>query len=81
MTDDQPIGNEDGRYQAIQNGKIYNYVEMRNRLSDRGDTFEGYDRIVEMYEDWPRRAGALPWPVVPAVTASPRVGTNHIHDV
>jgi len=39
------------------------------------------NRMIGMYEDWALRVGALPWPVVSEVTASPRVGTNHIHDV
>ena len=30
---DQPVGNEDGRIQVVQNGEIYNYRHLRERLA------------------------------------------------
>ena len=36
---DQPIQTEDGRYVIVFNGEIYNYVELRERLTEQGDRF------------------------------------------
>jgi asparagine synthase (glutamine-hydrolysing) len=54
-TGDQPIGNEDGRYLAVQNGEIYNYIELRNQLQDRGHSFataSDTEVIAHGFEEW-----------------------------
>ncbi len=62
--------------------ELYNMKSDRTELSDLSDNYpEVLARMVQMYEDWAERVGALPWPVIPEVTASPRPGTKHIHDV
>jgi len=35
----QPLGNEDGRIQAVCNGELYNFADVRARLQARGHTF------------------------------------------
>ena len=62
--------------------ELYNMKSDRTELNDiSGEQPETVARMTGMYEDWAERVGALPWPVVPGVTASPRPGTMHIHDV
>ena len=50
----QPLTNEDGTIWATQNGEIYNYVELRDLLLERGHhmTTKGdTEAIVHLYED------------------------------
>jgi asparagine synthase (glutamine-hydrolysing) len=53
-TGNQPIGNEDGSLQAVLNGEIYNYRELRADLAARGHRFAtntDTEVIVHLYED------------------------------
>jgi arylsulfatase A-like enzyme len=62
--------------------ELYNMKNDRTELNDlSGEQPEILNRMIQMYENWAERVGALPWPVIPEITASPRVGATHIHDV
>ena len=52
---DQPIGNEDGRYWAMQNGEIFNYPELTRELTALGHRFRtrsDTEVLVHAYEQW-----------------------------
>src|SRR5690606_35141717 len=52
---DQPLGSEDGRYWAMQNGEIYNFIELMDELTALGHTFNTQsdtEVIVHAFEEW-----------------------------
>ena len=52
---DQPISNEDGRLWVMQNGEIYNYVELLDELALLGHRFSTHcdtEVIAHAYEEW-----------------------------
>lgn len=52
---DQPLGDETGRYWAMQNGEIYNYLELRDELTRQGHHFattSDTEVLVHAFEAW-----------------------------
>ena len=52
---DQPLSNEDGRYWVMQNGELYNYVELIDELESLGHRFatrSDTEVIAHAYEEW-----------------------------
>ena len=51
----QPISNEDDTIHVVFNGEIYNFVELRKELEDRGHRFKtrsDTEVILHGYEEW-----------------------------
>jgi asparagine synthase (glutamine-hydrolysing) len=52
---DQPLSNESGRFWVMQNGEIYNYVELQSELRSLGHRFEtssDTEVIAHAYDEW-----------------------------
>ena len=52
---DQPLSNEGGRFWVMQNGEIYNYVELQEELRSLGHRFEtssDTEVIAHAYDEW-----------------------------
>src|SRR5215208_1098317 len=52
---DQPLADEHGRFWVMQNGEIYNYVELRLELERHGHAFataSDTEVIAHAYEQW-----------------------------
>jgi asparagine synthase (glutamine-hydrolysing) len=52
---DQPLSDESGRFWVMQNGEVYNYVELRDELAALGHRFEttcDTEVIAHAFEEW-----------------------------
>ena len=55
---DQPLSDERGRYWVMQNGEIYNYIELRSELESLGHAFatsSDTEVLAHAYEQWGQR--------------------------
>lgn len=61
--------------------ELYNMTEDRTELNDLAGTEKArVKEMTKLYDEWAERAGVLPWPVLPNVTAMDTIG-EHDHIV
>lgn len=55
VASNQPLFSEDGRFTVVQNGEIYNYIELRDELSRKGIKFKttgDTEVVLRAFEHW-----------------------------
>ncbi|MCK4440983.1 MAG: asparagine synthetase B, partial [Sulfurovaceae bacterium] len=54
-TGHQPMISDDNRFVLIFNGEVFNYIELRNELIDKGYTFKSdsdTEVVLKSYQEW-----------------------------
>lgn len=77
----QPIFNEDGRYVVFHNGEIYNYMELRKDLEERGHQFytaSDTEVIVHVFEEYGEEAFEMLNGMFAVAIWDKRDGTLHL---
>jgi asparagine synthase (glutamine-hydrolysing) len=81
---DQPLPDETGRYWVMQNGEVYNYVELRDELRGLGRRFattSDTEVIAQAYAEWgPRFLDRLNGDFAIAIWAIRSSGPRPIHN-